>query len=103
MRARSEALARRLSALLVELGLARLLLRQARPRALLQHGHLEALRRPLVQQLPLILAVGALAHPGRGAVGVAKDDARTRVVAACSSADVLRAPMSKEALSARAA
>eukprot|EP00965_Chrysotila_dentata_P145306 4799191-Pleurochrysis_carterae.AAC.1 len=31
-----------------------------------------------------------------------KDDARTRVVAACSSADVVRARKSKEALSARA-
>eukprot|EP00965_Chrysotila_dentata_P052096 1728731-Pleurochrysis_carterae.AAC.1 len=54
-------------------------------------GHLEALPRPSAQQLPLLLAVGMLAHSGRGAVGVAKDDVRTRVVAACSSADVVRA------------
>eukprot|EP00965_Chrysotila_dentata_P143133 4729266-Pleurochrysis_carterae.AAC.1 len=33
---------------------------------------------------------------------MAKDDASTRVVAACPSAHVVRAPKSKEALSARA-
>eukprot|EP00965_Chrysotila_dentata_P160883 5312524-Pleurochrysis_carterae.AAC.4 len=50
-----------------ELGLiARLLLRQASCCVLLPHGHLEALPYPLPQQLPLLLAVCALAHPGCG-------------------------------------
>eukprot|EP00965_Chrysotila_dentata_P081071 2676280-Pleurochrysis_carterae.AAC.1 len=40
-----------------ELGLARLLLRQASCSTLLQRGHLEAMPRPLAQQLPPFLAV----------------------------------------------
>eukprot|EP00965_Chrysotila_dentata_P215146 6188588-Pleurochrysis_carterae.AAC.3 len=42
-----------------------------------------------------------LAHPGRSAVGVAEDDARTCVVAACPSAGSVRAPESEVALSTR--
>eukprot|EP00965_Chrysotila_dentata_P132866 4393287-Pleurochrysis_carterae.AAC.2 len=46
-----------LCAFIVELGLARLLLRQACCCALLlSHGHFEALPRPLAQQLTLLLA-----------------------------------------------
>eukprot|EP00965_Chrysotila_dentata_P074783 2470899-Pleurochrysis_carterae.AAC.1 len=65
MRARSEALAARFARFSSSLACAS----PAAPspfRALLQHGHLEALPRPLIaQQLPLLLAVGALAHPSR--------------------------------------
>eukprot|EP00965_Chrysotila_dentata_P043944 1460826-Pleurochrysis_carterae.AAC.2 len=52
--------------------------------------------RPLAQQLPLLLAVCALAHPGCGAVGVTEDDARMRVVTACPGTNVVRVPKSKD-------
>eukprot|EP00965_Chrysotila_dentata_P170382 5624060-Pleurochrysis_carterae.AAC.1 len=102
MRARSEAVAARFARFLSSLTLRVFCF--AKPGcccALLQHGHLEAVLRPLAQQLPLLLAVGALAHPSRGAIGVPKDDTRTHIVAACPRADVVRAPESKEALRAR--
>eukprot|EP00965_Chrysotila_dentata_P117430 3881560-Pleurochrysis_carterae.AAC.2 len=47
-----------------------------------------AVPRPLSQQLPLLLAVGALAHSSRGAVGVPEDDARTRTSPRSRSAGV---------------
>eukprot|EP00965_Chrysotila_dentata_P104993 3468077-Pleurochrysis_carterae.AAC.1 len=68
MRARSVAFAARFARFAASLALrVSLLQRQASCCALLQHAHFEALPRPLVQQLPLLLAVCALAHPGCGA------------------------------------